>query len=294
MNYQNQTNNYGYPTMYGGMVYNQGMKVPLFTNPLTQEQMTALRRNANVSSCPPVTETEYLQAICTHRDPSKGTWTIEPYGNDGSYRCTICGDIIRPNDYTPEQVKAITEDFLSAMQSAKMNFVDMSDASVIEFFKMIPLIKRMPAIYEQALNVVNKYDSNNMFTNGGNGNMFQLFSAITNPAMAMNPTMMNYAGMDPMMQQQMMMQQQAAMQQQMMQNGGMGMMPGQVPMSPFYGDPNQLAAMQQQMMQQQMMQQMQAMQQVQAQGNNAQGGQQQTQPQDAQQQAAVVTNVMNV
>ena len=83
-------------------------------------------------------------------------------------------------------------------------------------------------------------------------------------------------------------------QQQMMQNGGMGMMPGQVPMSPFYGDPNQLAAMQQQMMQQQMMQQMQAMQQAQAQSNNVQGGQQQTQPQDAQQQAAVVTNVMNV
>ena len=261
----------GMPMMNGGMVYNQNVATPLMTNPLTAEQRKELEKNARTTSCPPVTQTEYFQSICTHRDPSKGAFTIQP-DNDGNYYCTICHEKFSPVDYTEEQVKAITEDFLNVLQTTKMNFVDMSDNSVMEFFKMIPLVKRIPALYNQALNVVNKYDNGTMFNQQGNGNIFAMFSALTNPAYAMGAPAYNQ------MQQPMYGAQPQMYGGQPMYNGGG---------NPFVSDP--------QMMQQQMMQQQQMNMQPQM-PNNVQvpNNQPQTSQQTAEQVNTTVGTVMNV
>ena len=179
-NYQQQPNIVYGPQ--GGMVYNQQYKAPLMTNGLSPEEIKELRKVGNQAAIPQVTQLELSKTKCTHRDPEKNCFTTVDNG-DGTVTCTICKETFTPVAYNKEQVSDLVDDIINVLQTTKMNYLDMSPAAVSEFFKMIPLLRRTPELYQQSLNVFNKYDQTQMFNTQGNGNFFNLFSALTSPAM---------------------------------------------------------------------------------------------------------------
>ena len=243
-NYTNPTMMYGVPNQ--GMVYNNQYQQPLMTNALSPEQIKELRKNCNQAAIPQVTNLELLKAQCTHRDPQKNCFDTRDNG-DGTLTCNICGETFRPVGYDKAQVEEVINDTIDILQTTKLNYLDMSPQAVSEFFKMIPLLKRTPELYQQSMNVFAKYDNGSMFSQQGNGNFFNMFSALTSPNYGMQggiygqqPMMMNPQQAAMMQQQQMMAQQQAAMMQQPMMNQQQMMAGGSF--NPFYNQPVQQQA----------------------------------------------------
>lgn len=190
--------NNNYNTMYGnrqggGMVYNNQYQAPVMTNALTPEQIKELRRSNHQAAIPQVTQLELTRAICTHRDTTRNQFaTVD--NQDGTATCTICGEVFKPVEYTKEQVDEIVDEFMNVLQTTKMNYLDMSPSAVSEFFKILPLVKRTPELYKQAMDCFAKYDRGNLFNEQGNNNFFGLFSALTSPNMSYGGPMQNPYG----------------------------------------------------------------------------------------------------
>ena len=198
-----------------GMGYNPQYQVPVMTNALSPEEIKELRKSSATNVIPQITRAELLASQCTHRDPQKNTFATVPANQEGYVTCTICGKTFRPVEMTEAQAEAVVNDVIDIAQTAKMNFLDMAPGAVAEYFKMLPLLERLPKIYGQSLNNFNKYDRGMSYQNNSNNNFFNMLSAITMP----NPGMGMVQGGYPQQmyqqypQQQMYQQQPVPMQQ---------------------------------------------------------------------------------
>ena len=192
--YNQQQMNQG---QFMGMGYNPQYQVPVMTNALSPEEIKELRKSSATNVIPQITRAELLAAQCTHRDPQKNTFATVPANQEGYVTCTICGKTFKPTEMSEAQAEAVVNDVIDIAQTAKMNFLDMAPNAVAEYFKMLPLLERLPKIYGQSLNNFNKYDSGMQYQNNPNNNFFNMFSALTSPNAYMGQQMGGYQ--QPMM-----------------------------------------------------------------------------------------------
>lgn len=164
---------------YNGM---QPNAVPQAKNNLTDEEIQKLIQKDNTFSLA-VTETEKLKASCNHRDNKTGRDTIIEDPETGNCRCYICGYEFNPIDASVtkdnlfESVKEVTD----ILQTIKMLYLDMPADVAREFFVIIPLLNKIPDLFERAAKCYARYDSVNAFGyNNKNMNTMQMYNILTN------------------------------------------------------------------------------------------------------------------
>ena len=159
----------------------QPQQVPPMKNNLTQEEIQKLIQKENQFSLV-VTETEKLRAICNHKWPEMrdGKWDALVETETGC-KCMICGyefdpiDIGTTNDSLTEAVKNI----LDILQTIKLLYLDMPTEVAREFYVIIPLIEKIPKLFEIACKSYSKYDNTNGYGfNNKNMNTMQMYNML--------------------------------------------------------------------------------------------------------------------
>ena len=195
-------NGYGYQTVPGGA--EPSMKL---SNVLTDEEIKSLRQAVSQFSLG-LTEKETLRAACNHVDSKTGLHSIVTDPITGVSRCSICGyefGDIDPHNLNSETVKEITDKVIDILQNIKLMYSDLPDSAVREYFQIIPLIDKIPKLFEFASKNLSKLSGTNTmnYQNGmGAASMFNQFSnSFTNMGMMgqpmMNQPMMNQYAANP-------------------------------------------------------------------------------------------------
>lgn len=155
----NEFNNPNYPNQGTpiGSVYAPQYAVPKNTQPLTEEQQRKLQKQVDKFSTA-LTEKDVLESYCTHRTPKDGM-TLYTDQNDNQI-CTICGEVMHLERYTPQQVEEIVDKFVNLLDNIKAIYFDIPEDVVKEFFQIIPYCKRVPKLYALAVNNYEKYVPN--------------------------------------------------------------------------------------------------------------------------------------
>lgn len=165
-----------------GYQYNgvQPGAVPQFKNFLSDEEIQKLIQKENQFSLA-VTETEKLRAACNHRDPKTGRDTITEDAN-GNCTCYICQYKFNPVDstMTKDSLFDAVKEVIDILQTIKMLYFDMPAEVAREFFVIIPLLEKIPELFERAAKCYAKYDSINMYGyNNKNMNTMQMYNILT-------------------------------------------------------------------------------------------------------------------
>lgn len=174
-------NFYGTGVQYSGMQPNQ---IPQVKNNLSQEEIQKLMKKENEFSLA-LTETEVLRAQCNHRwnEARNGQFDAIVEGADGVCRCAICGYEFEPVDMstTEDSLKEVVKNTLDVLQTIKLLYLDMPATTAKEYYKIIPLIERIPKLFEMACKSYAKYDSTGMYGfNNKNMNTMQLYNMLAN------------------------------------------------------------------------------------------------------------------
>lgn len=230
-NFYNQNNMYN-PGFMGGAVYNPQPVKPKMTNPLTAEERDALKVDNSFTLT--VTPAEMAAAVCTHKDASKGEFSIVPNA-DGTCTCSICHTTFNPNIVDDATVNQACELVLNCLETIKLMNLDANPELIRGYFQMIPFLKKMPQLWKLSNNSFNRYNAQAPVQQAtGNVSYFNALNMLQNPTVPMaQPYGYNYGFQQPMMGQPMMPQQMGMGMTPMM-----GMQAQTVPgASPFYKDP---------------------------------------------------------
>lgn len=215
----------GMPGMGTGFQFNgmQPKAVPQLHNNLSQEEIQRLIQKENGFTLN-ITEVEALRAKCNHRWNNGGSDAIVD-GPDGTCHCQICGYTFEPisNTESKESLQERCKGVTDALQTIKMLYFDMPENIASEYFKIIPLIDKIPELFEHAAQNYMKYDSAGAYGyNNHNMSTMQAFNQLVGLLHQPMAQPMNNPGMMP--------------QQPMMGQPGM-MNPGMMPQQPMMGQP---------------------------------------------------------
>ena len=171
---------------YGGYIFrnNGGKTITKQSSTLTQEEYSRLVKNDNAFSLA-LSETDVLRGICNHRslDGMSDSLVNEP---DGTVRCNICNYVFSPVDpsLTKEDIRDSVNLINDILQTIKLLFVDMPISSQREFFQIIPLLDKVPQLFELATRNFSKHENYNAWgysgTNMNTMNMFNMLSSFLN------------------------------------------------------------------------------------------------------------------
>lgn len=180
--------------MMGGYNY-QGMAQPVqkFNNVLTPEQIKQLQQKGNQFSLS-VTEEDILRGVCNHRnaDGTGDALTMDPL--TGVAMCTICGYKFRPIEpnVSPEEIKEDVERIVDILQTIKLMYVDLPAEAANEYFPIIPLIEKIPQLFEFAAKNMAKHETYNWQYNNRNMGAVSMLNNLQNifaGNMGFNPAM---------------------------------------------------------------------------------------------------------
>lgn len=148
-------------------------------NALTNEEIQKLMQKENQFTLQ-VTETEHLRAICTHRTPDGLNDTIveEP---DGTCRCYICGYVFNPLDpnTSPEVLNDSVANMIDILQTIKLLYINMPAEVAREYYNIIPLIEKVPKLFEYACKDYAKHANVNAYNyNARNMSTMNLFNMV--------------------------------------------------------------------------------------------------------------------
>lgn len=184
-NFQNNggyMNGYGYPQP--GMQYAQRPQAKM-TQTLTPEQIKQLKNNGGTFNLH-ISQTDMWRAICTHKE--NGNIVLVENG-DGTVTCPICGatfSIVSSDQQTVQDAAKIVSDVL---QTIKTMYLDIPEEMATQYFQILPLLEKMPQLYNIAMSNFNKYDNPNQMQAGNSMYGFNALNAITNPAFGMGMPM---------------------------------------------------------------------------------------------------------
>lgn len=179
---------------FGGNFYNpQPQRQPKLTQPLKQEDIKKLRNNGDAFSLK-VTDIDLLKSYCTHKN--NGAIVLQQTA-DGKVFCPICGETFNLVDASEEAVQGIVSDINDVMQTVKTYYVDMPEQTIMHYFQMMPLINKLPKLYELALKNFNEYEMGAPINGMNNTNAFAMLNNLMTPGMGMgyNPAMGMQQGM---------------------------------------------------------------------------------------------------
>lgn len=183
----------------GGYAY-QGVPQPVtkFENPLTGEQIKHLQQNQETFSLS-LTNDEYLRAICNHRS-ADGTHDTLTFDNvTGEARCMICGWAFKPVDpsITIDSIKEDIDRIIDVIQTIKLMYIDFPPEAAKEFMQIIPLMTKIPKLFEFAAKNMTKHEANNWLFNNRNMGAVSMLNNLQNTFGMMN------GGFQPQFQQPM-------------------------------------------------------------------------------------------
>ncbi len=153
---------------YGNMGFPQGtgyqyMGAPVapqkINNVLTNEEIQKLIQKENQFSLQ-LTETEVLRAKCNHRTADGLHDTIVEDPITGVSRCSICGYEFRPLQVqtSTDTIQEAVDNILDVLQTIKLIYVSMPAEAAAEFFQIIPLIEKIPKLFEYAVKDYTKHE----------------------------------------------------------------------------------------------------------------------------------------
>lgn len=159
-NFNNQMNG----NFYGGIP--QGTGAQYMGNPqpvkiqnfLTDEEIQKLIKQENSFSLA-ITQEEKMRATCNHRWANGQDAIVET--PDGKCKCQICQYEFIPLDSntSPEVLYESVNNVLDIIQTIKMLYINMPADAAREYFVIIPLIERLPKLFEHAVKCYSKYDN---------------------------------------------------------------------------------------------------------------------------------------
>ncbi len=151
-----QQNPNGYFQYQGFQQPNQMAKI---SNSLTKEEIERLQKNVSQFSLA-ITEDERLRGICTHRSLDGATDALVEDEN-GLLRCTICGYQFKAAnpDTTADQIQDAVNDIVDYLQTTKLMFMDLPQEAAREYYQIIPLIEKLPQLFEMAAKNMAKHDA---------------------------------------------------------------------------------------------------------------------------------------
>ena len=184
--FNNYSNN-GFGGMFGvpqgtGYQYNPGnQQAPKQMNNLSQEEIQKLVQKENQFSLQ-ITETEKLRAVCNHRraDGMGDALVEDPVS--GICRCQICGYEFKPADtaLSEEDLKDIVANTLDVLQTIKLLYINMPVDAAREYYQIIPLIEKIPKLFEYAVKDYAKYEQYNPYNyNNRNMSTMNLFNMLS-------------------------------------------------------------------------------------------------------------------
>ena len=169
MGFEGQQNNGGVGMMgFGGygqpMMQYAGMPPQAMTkhnNFLSNEEIARLQNKTNEFSLA-LTGDQILRAKCNHRSPDGMSDMLVQDPVDGTVSCKICGYKFNPISISID--KNTIFDYINGindiLQSIKLVFRDMPAESA-EYFTIIPLLEKIPELFDLAAKNMQKYESMN-------------------------------------------------------------------------------------------------------------------------------------
>lgn len=185
--------------IYGGAFTQapQRQDIP-WTNPLDAKEEAKLKKNQPDFTLQ-ATETELLQAGCSHRDPNTRTYTLVQDGS-GALKCTKCGAVFNLVDIPTDEIEKYVSSIIDILQTTKLLYVNMPPETIKTFFSMIPFLEKVPKLYEIAQKTYYNATGQNGIQNYNYMNQ-DPFAQINN-AIGGNPYMMGGGYQNPYYQQQ--------------------------------------------------------------------------------------------
>ncbi len=171
---------YGGPMM-GGFQYQGQQQAPKINNVLSDEEIKSLQAATSQFSLG-LTQREMLQAACNHRKADGSGNSLVYDSETGIARCTICGYEFRPieSDANYDTIKDAADRIIDILQTIKIMYVDLPAQSAREYFQIIPLIAKVPQLFEFAAKNLNKYEFNAWSYNNHNMGGVAMFQNISN------------------------------------------------------------------------------------------------------------------
>ena len=159
-NNPNNPNNIINPILYN----NSGPRINS-SNVLSNEEIDSLQQNGNVNFTISVPPAEHKAALCTHIDKNGLDVVQQIVGTDEVF-CPICHQHWHTTPYTKQAVTELIEKLINVLQNIKwLAGVRLPRQFQREFWVMIALLRKVPELYEYALNFINNL-YNQQFYNG--------------------------------------------------------------------------------------------------------------------------------
>ena len=173
-------NAYTFPQGTGYQFMGGAPQMPTkINNFLTNEEIQKLIQKENTFSLQ-LTETEVLRGKCNHRtaDGLHDAITEDPL--TGASKCSICGYEFRPIaiQTSLESIQESCDTINDILQTIKLLYVSMP-VEAAEFFQIIPLIEKIPKLFQYAAKDYSKHEGANQFMyNNRNMSTMNLFNML--------------------------------------------------------------------------------------------------------------------
>ncbi len=179
---QTPNQNFGAPQM-GGYQFNgfQAQQMPKVMNVLSDSEIKELQQSTSQFSLG-LTERESLQAACNHRSADGTSDTLVFDQNTGIARCTICGYEFRPieSDVSYDTIKEAADRLVDILQTIKIMYTELPGPAAREYFQIIPLIGKVPQLFEFAAKNFAKHEYNAWSYNNHNMGGAAMFQNLNN------------------------------------------------------------------------------------------------------------------
>ena len=143
-------------------------------NNLTQDEIQQLvKKEAQFTIA--LSETEKLKGICNHRTADGMRDALNEDPNTGECTCRICGYTFTPSFIASddnagmEELWATVHALQNYLQTIKLIYPDMPKEAQRSFFVLIPLLDKIPGLYNLAVKSYIKREGGNYYTYSGHG-----------------------------------------------------------------------------------------------------------------------------
>ena len=179
-------NNNGVP-VYGYGYANPQPKARM-TQPLTDEQIAKLQQTDGAFSMK-VDQEDLWRSACTHKRKDNGMSTLVQ-NTDGSYTCTICHETFNLCDSDKSEIEGAVKTIVDMLQTIKTVYLDAPEELIVQYMQQIPLLKKMPQLWDRAMKNFALYDNTmnplNPINNPGMSSFAAMQNLLYNPY-AFNP-----------------------------------------------------------------------------------------------------------
>ena len=171
---------YGAPNQmyYGGY---QPQQVQKFASTLTEEEIEKLTKSASKFSLG-ITQEERARGVCNHRSADGMTDTLIRDELTGKWKCKICGYTFHEVDSstTIEEISEVIKQVIDILQTTKLMFIDMPVETAREFYQIIPLLEKIPNLFDLAAKNLAKHETFGWNVKNPNMSAYSMFQNLNN------------------------------------------------------------------------------------------------------------------